>query len=107
MRNNQPRAGKKGGAMRRDAAQALAIEVLAFLAAEPERLGRFLAITGIGPLEIRAAASQADFLAGVLGYVVGDEPLLLAFAKEAQIKPDTVMQAACALGGGIWEREVP
>jgi hypothetical protein len=107
MEKKRSRAGTKGGAARRNAAQALAIDALTFLAAEPQRLGRFLAITGIGPDEIRAAASHADFLAGVLDYVVGEEPLLLAFAEEAQIKPDAVMQAASALGSGIWEREVP
>ncbi len=49
-----------------------------FLATDPERLGRFLAITGIGPEAIRTAAADPQFLAGVLDHVVSDEPLLLA-----------------------------
>ena len=50
---------------RRAAAESLAITALAFLAAEPERLGRFLALTGIGPESIRAAAHQPQFLLAV------------------------------------------
>jgi Protein of unknown function (DUF3572) len=45
----------------RAAAESLAIAALAFLAAEPGRLGRFLALTGIGPESIRAAAHQPQF----------------------------------------------
>lgn len=97
---------RKDGA-RREAAEALAVEALAFLAAEPERLGRFLAVTGIGPEAIRAAARERNFLAGVLEHVTGDERLLLEFAQHVQIKPAAVMQAATALGGGVWERDVP
>lgn len=89
------------------AAEALAVEALAFLAAEPERLGGFLALTGIGPDEVRSTASEPHFLAGVLDHIASDERLLLAFAAEAQIKPEAVMRAATALGGGAWERDVP
>jgi hypothetical protein len=91
----------------RDAAQALAVQALAFLAAEPERMGRFLSMTGIGPADLRAAAGEPNFLAGVLEYLMGDEPLLVAFAEHAQVKPVHVMRAAAALGTGTWERDVP
>ena len=92
---------------RRDAAEAMAVEALNFLAAEPERFGAFLALSGIGPDEIRKAAAEPQFLAGVLEHVSGDERLLLDFAAQAQIKPDAVMRAVAALGGGLWERDVP
>ena len=46
----------KGGRITREIAENLAIQALSFLAADPERLGRFLAITGIGPDAIRKAA---------------------------------------------------
>jgi hypothetical protein len=61
--------------------------VLAFIASDPERIGPFLAATGIGPESIRAAARERSFLAGVLDYVATDEALLLAFAGEAGINP--------------------
>ena len=48
---------------RAEAAEALAIAALTFIAEEPERLGRFLALTGIGPESLRAAAREPGFLA--------------------------------------------
>ena len=95
------------GARERAAAEALAVQALAFLAAEPERLGRFLALSGIGPQALRTAAAEPDFLAGVLEHITGDERLLLDFAAHVQIKPPAVMRAAAALGVSTWERDVP
>jgi hypothetical protein len=76
-----------------DAAEALAIQALTFIAQDAERLGRFLAITGIGPMEIRNAAQEPKFLAGVLDHIAGDERLLLAFARDAGIDPSAIAPA--------------
>ncbi|MGA7973300.1 MAG: DUF3572 domain-containing protein, partial [Pseudolabrys sp.] len=67
---------KDGSTTAREAAETVAIQALSFIAAEPERLGRFLGITGIGPAQIREAAREPGFLAGVLDYLAGDERLL-------------------------------
>jgi len=80
---------------------------LGFIAAEPERLGRFLAMTGIGPHSVRAAALEPQFLAGVLDYLVADEELLRAFAAQSEIDPETVMRARALLAGVAWERDTP
>src|SRR5665213_2553571 len=106
MKNRTAAPGKKDDGAQRAAAQALAVEALAFLAADPERIGRFLALTGIGPDALRTAAREPDFLNGVLEYVTGDEQLLLAFAEHVQIKPGAVERARATLGG-TWERDVP
>ncbi len=90
-----------------EAAQALAIDALAFLADDPQRLGRFLALSGLGPADVRAASRDPGFLAGVLEHICGDEPLLLAFAERAQVPPKTVTQALAALAGAAWERDIP
>jgi len=86
--------------MTREWAESVAIEALGFIAGEPERLGRFLALTGIGPESLRAAAHESDFLAGVLDHVASDEALLLAFAEDARINPETVARARAALTAG-------
>jgi len=83
----------------REAAESLAIQALSFIAAEPERLGRFLAISGIGPDQIRAAAREPLFLAGVLDHIASDERLLVAFAAEIGVDPSVVARARTALGG--------
>jgi len=89
------------------AAEALAVQALTFIAEEPERLGRFLAETGIGPQAVRAAAQEPGFLAGVLGYILDDESLLIAFASEAGVNPTEVVRAHTALSGPAWEPGVP
>jgi hypothetical protein len=91
----------------REAAEHLAIQALTFIGSDPAELGRFLALTGIGPAELRSAAHEPGFLIGVLDHLLGYEPLLLAFAKDADVKPMTVAQAREALAGAPWERDVP
>jgi Protein of unknown function (DUF3572) len=71
----------------RAAAEALAIAALTFIAEEPERLGRFLALSGIGPESLRAAAREPGFLLGVLDHVTNDEALLIAFSTHRGIDP--------------------
>jgi hypothetical protein len=99
--------GTSGGKERRAAAEQLAIAALGFIAADPERLGRFLAMTGIGPESIRDAAREPRFLAGVLEHVAGDEALLLAFAAENEVDPEHAMLARDVLVGDREERDEP
>jgi hypothetical protein len=100
-------AKKKRNSVEREAAESLAIQVLTYLASEPERLGRFLALSGLGPQQLRIAAAEPGFLAGVLDYVIADESLLLGFADQAGIDPADVLHAQAALSGERWEREIP
>jgi Protein of unknown function (DUF3572) len=97
---------KSGSPLTQDAAEALAIQALTFIAADSERLGRFLAVTGIGPAEIRAAAREPGFLIGVLDHLAADERLLAAFAAETGVDPSAIGKALAALDGH-WEREIP
>src|ERR1700674_58275 len=97
----------KTGARTREAAETLAVQALSFLAADPEQLSRFLALSGIGPDSIRAAAAQPEFLAGVLAHLAQDDALLVAFAAEAGVKPGAVERARAVLAGQDPERDVP
>ena len=72
-----------------DTAETIAISALAFLADDGPRLGRFLAVTGLGPAELRAQASTPRVLAAVLDYLLQDESLLLVFATSNRIAPAT------------------
>jgi hypothetical protein len=83
----------------REVAEMLAIQALGFIAEEPERLNSFLGVTGIALAQIRAAAREPGFLAGVLEHMLGDESLLIAFAASAGIDPGEVARARGALGG--------
>ncbi len=80
-------------------AQALAVDALAFLAADLERLGRFLSLTGLAPDTIRQAARSPGFLVAVLDHLAQDDSLLLAFAGNAGHDPRAVLAARAALAG--------
>ena len=98
---------KKPSAQSREAAETLAIQALGFIAEEPERLGAFLATSGIGPEAIRDAAREPGFLGGVLDHMLSDESLLLTCADSAGLDPASIARARRALGGGRWERDLP
>ena len=82
-----------------EGAETIAIAALGFLAADPQRLARFLALSGLGPHNLRQAASSPGFLAAVLDHLAADEPLLLAFAAAQGIDPGAVIRARDALSG--------
>jgi hypothetical protein len=98
---------KKRLFMPKEAAEALAIQGLTFIAADGERFGRFLAATGIGPAEIRGATREPGFMLGVVEFLWHDEALLTAFAAEHDFDPADIGKAAIVLGGGQWERGAP
>jgi hypothetical protein len=78
-------------------AAALALQGLAFLAEDGPRLGRFLALTGIGPDRLRAVADAPDTLLAVFEHLMSDESLLLVFAASKGIPPASVAPARAAL----------
>lgn len=82
-----------------DAAEAVAIEALAFIAGDPERLDRFLALTGLGPESLRQAANEPGFLLGVLDHVMADERLLVEFARQREMTPEDVVRSRARLAG--------
>lgn len=71
----------------------IGIAGLSYLAADPERLGRFLAVTGLGPENVRAAARDPGFLPALLDYLLANETDLVAFAQEMNLAPAKVSAA--------------
>lgn len=81
-------------------AELVAINALGFLAGREEDLGRFLALSGIDPADLRSLVGDPEFLGGVLDFLLGNEALLLAYAAEAGIPPETVALARRQLDRG-------
>jgi hypothetical protein len=71
----------------REVAEIVAIQALSFVAGDPERLGLFLAETGIGPETLRTAAADPHFLASVLDFVLRDDATVKAFAAASELDP--------------------
>ena len=80
--------GGKKARLDRDGAMAIAAQAIVFLAADEDRLARFLALTGLSPDELKGGLGQPALLGGVLDHLLGDEALLLGFAQSAGIDPE-------------------
>ena len=91
----------------REVAEIVAIQALSFIASDPERLGQFLAESGIGPETLRTSAADPRFLASVLDFVMRDDATVKAFADVSQLHPTNVAAAHQALNDPQWERDVP
>jgi hypothetical protein len=82
-----------------EAATQAAIEALGWLANDEERLERFLAVSGLGPQNLRQAAAEPGFLAAVLDYLASHEALLVDFARDTGRRPEEVAKAHAVLRG--------
>lgn len=80
-------------------ADIVALNALAFLAAEPERLQRFMDLAGLDVQAIRASAAEPSFLGAVLDHLLADESLLLIFAEEQQMRPERIASLRRKLPG--------
>jgi hypothetical protein len=91
----------------REVAEIVAVQALSFIAGDPERLGLFLAESGIGPETLRTAAADPRFLSSVLDFVMRDDATVKAFASVSQLHPTNIAAAHQALNDPKWERDVP
>lgn len=91
----------------REVAEIVAVQALSFIASDPERLGLFLAESGIGPETLRTAAADPRFLASVLDFIMRDDATVKAFANLSQLHPTNIAAAHQALNDPQWERDVP
>jgi hypothetical protein len=100
---SETRAARQPG---REEAEAIAVAGLAFLAEDQERLERFLALSGLSAGDIRRAAAEPGFLAGVLQHIMDDDRIAAAFATAEGLSPERLAAATAALGSR-WERDTP
>lgn len=78
-------------------AESIAIAALGFIAGDEKLLPRFLSLTGIEAAQVRDAAREPGFMAGVLQFILAHEPTLLAFSQQSGIAPQDVARARAAL----------
>jgi hypothetical protein len=83
--------------MHQDMAEAIALEGLAFLAEDRARLQRFLDLTGLQPLRLHRDAAEPSLQRAVLEHLVADESLLLAFAANRALAPESIARALALL----------
>ena len=82
-----------------DEAQTIALQALAFFAADRDGMGAFCDLTGFDATELSARAGDRDVLASVLDALLADESALLVFATENNIPPERIYPARIKLSG--------
>ena len=85
--------------MDRSTAESLALQALAFIAADADHLARFMAETGVAEEDLRARAAEPMLLAGVLDFLLADEARLLGFCKRTGFAPERPSRARALLPG--------
>ncbi|MEJ7776478.1 MAG: DUF3572 family protein [Sphingomicrobium sp.] len=78
-------------------AAALALTALAATLTDERRADRFLALSGLGPNELRRIAGDPSLLAALLRFLEAHEPDLLAVASEIGCAPQALVRARQAL----------
>jgi len=77
----------------------VALQALAWLASDEERLVRFLNRSGLTPRGPGATATQPESLGAVLDYLLAWEPLLMSFSEEHGVAPEIIAHSRQRLPG--------
>lgn len=86
--------------MSRDDAETIALKALAWLVGNDALLPVFLGATGAAADDLRARASDPDFLISVLDFLAMDDAWLMEFCGASGLPFDAPMQARQMLPGG-------
>ena len=89
--------------MNEEAAQTLALEALAYLAADERRLGALLVQAGWSLADLRAQPGNPAVLAGILDFLLSDERLVLGFCEATGAAPEAPKAARRALPGAAFD----
>jgi len=92
---------KRASAATAEDAAMLALSGLSFLAEDGPRLGRFLALTGMEPHQLRSVADAPETLLAVFDHLLSDESLLLVFTASKGIAPEAVAPARATLARAL------
>lgn len=86
--------------MQQDSAETIALQALGWLAANEELLPVFLGATGASEADLRARATDPEFLGSVLDFLMMDDAWVVAFCEGQDLAFDIPMRARAALPGG-------
>ncbi|HWE06446.1 MAG TPA: DUF3572 domain-containing protein [Rhizomicrobium sp.] len=88
-----------------DDSEVLALNALTFLVKSPVEMERFFAISGIGPGDLGRVAGDAEFLGGVIDFLLGDDALLVRFCDFHSLDPRAVHVARHELAARARSRD--
>jgi hypothetical protein len=80
-------------------AETIALNGLAFLAAQPDEIERFLRNTGLDSGELRQRAADPDVLRAVLEYILAGDATTTGFCAEQALEPRDLHDCHRVLSG--------
>jgi hypothetical protein len=83
-----------------ETAETVALRALSWLAGNDDLLPGFIGASGITPDELRERASEAEFLASVLDFILMDDAWVAGFCETEKLPYDALLAARRALPGG-------
>ena len=86
--------------MEQEQAEIFALQALAFLATQEDKMNVFANLSGLGAGDIMARAGESDLLAGVMDFLLSDEELLTDFCNAQDVSPETPARVRQFLPGG-------
>lgn len=79
--------------MNKDRAIIIALAGVGFLAAEPEWMDRFVALSGLDGEELKTRLDDPVVLGGVLGFVMSDDTMAEPFCRAEGLTPQELLYA--------------
>lgn len=86
--------------MEQEQAEIFALQALAYLATQEDKMNVFANLSGIGTGDIMERAGEPELLAGVMDFILSDEDLLTDFCHSQNVSPETPARARQSLPGG-------
>lgn len=87
-------------AISQDRAETVALQALAWLVGNEELLPVFLGSSGAAEADLRARASDLEFLGSILEFLTMDDAWVIAFCDAHGLSYEAPLQARWALPGG-------
>ena len=78
----------------------IAIQALGFVLNQDSLRDRFIALSGVDAAQLKDMLSDHAALASILEFLISHEPDLIAAAEDQSAKPEDLIKAWRALGGG-------
>lgn len=86
--------------MKQDQAETIALRVLGWLVGNDDLLPAFMGATGAADEDLKARATEPEFLGSVLDFLMMDDVWVVQFCDAAGLAYDMPMRARQSLPGG-------
>ena len=86
--------------MKPEDAEMVAIKMIEWLAKDERTFGNFARATGVTVEDFKEHASNPEFLASVIDFLLSSEDMVVAFCEDLSLPFDLPMEARKALPGG-------